>query len=396
MRSLYVFSFFKMFLVIMPVFVLILQGFGLSMAQVMQAQAVFAMTVALCEVPTGYFADRVGRKMSMQIGAFLYVVCYAYLNFVKSFDGVLIYEVSIAVAMSLVNGADVALLYDHVHQKREQESNIKDHAIGQAFANLHFSQVFGESCAALLAGILAAYSMSWFGVDGMKSILVAQALVGLVSLACSFKIIEAKVEARPRVNHKEQFINLIRLLTVEDFFARNLLVALVTAGLSSFVAVWLLQNFWQSHQVALGWYGLLWASLNLTTGITGKFASAIKETIGFRGVLILIGALPVVGYISMGVFPTAIAMVACYGFYMSRGLTQVLLREQFNHHIPSALRATANSVQSFLFRGLFAIIGPIVGWGVDSYGLDKTVIMLGILFGVASLATLRSRLLVAS
>ena len=52
MSTIYIFSFFKMFLVIMPVFVPFLQGLGLTMTQVMQTQAVFALTVATVEIPT--------------------------------------------------------------------------------------------------------------------------------------------------------------------------------------------------------------------------------------------------------------------------------------------------------------------------------------------------------
>ena len=56
-KIIYLMGFFHSFMVIIPLFVPLLQGYGLSMSQVLQTQAMFALTIALCEVPSGYLAD---------------------------------------------------------------------------------------------------------------------------------------------------------------------------------------------------------------------------------------------------------------------------------------------------------------------------------------------------
>ena len=60
----YTMGFFHSFMVVIPVFVPLLQGYGLSMTQVLQTQAMFALTVAVLEVPSGYFADLCGRRLA--------------------------------------------------------------------------------------------------------------------------------------------------------------------------------------------------------------------------------------------------------------------------------------------------------------------------------------------
>ena len=65
------------FLVVLPVFVPLLQGHGLSMSQVLQTQALFALTIALCEVPSGYFADIWGRRTAIVLGSALNAVGFA-------------------------------------------------------------------------------------------------------------------------------------------------------------------------------------------------------------------------------------------------------------------------------------------------------------------------------
>ena len=64
-------GFFHSFMVVIHVFVPLLQGYGLSMSEVLQTQAVFALTVAICEVPSGYFADLWGRKQAIVVGSLL-------------------------------------------------------------------------------------------------------------------------------------------------------------------------------------------------------------------------------------------------------------------------------------------------------------------------------------
>jgi MFS family permease len=166
MTAIYLFSFFKMFLVIMPVFVPFLQGLGLSMAQVMQSQAIFALTVALAEIPTGYFADRFGRKMSIFCGAVLCGLCFTGLIFVQNFTHVLIYEVMIGIAMGLISGADIALLYDQLHRTNPgtDEASLANFnkASSKAFANLQLALLLGESIAALASGFLAVKEWSVF------------------------------------------------------------------------------------------------------------------------------------------------------------------------------------------------------------------------------------------
>jgi hypothetical protein len=61
-------------------------------------------------------------------------------------------------------------------------------------------------------------------------------------------------------------------------------------------------------------------------------------------------------------------------------MIQVLLREEFNHHLSDDMRATANSIQSFLFRIIFALVGPLIGLSLDKNGTNSTLTYLGITF----------------
>lgn len=58
-------SFFRMFMIIMPIMVPFQSGLGMSMTEILLLQSVFSGVMFLTEIPSGYIADLLG------IGAYL-------------------------------------------------------------------------------------------------------------------------------------------------------------------------------------------------------------------------------------------------------------------------------------------------------------------------------------
>ena len=151
-------------------------------------------------------------------------------------------------------------------------------------------------------------------------------------------------------------------------------------GLSSFVAVWMFQKHWTLAEVHIGYFGVLWAVYNITVGISGKFAPWLEAKFGSKFMLFLIAGLPVAGYFSLAAFTGYLGVLLGLLINIGRGMTQVVLKEALNWRIPSEYRATLNSLVSLFFRGGFVIIGPIVGWAIDRYGLSIAFFSMGVFF----------------
>ena len=96
-------GFFQAFTPVVPIFVPLVQANDLSMMQIMQAQAIFAFTIAMAEVPSGYLADVWGRKNTLILGSILLAVGWIWFCFATSFTGLIVYEAVrlIAVRQSL-------------------------------------------------------------------------------------------------------------------------------------------------------------------------------------------------------------------------------------------------------------------------------------------------------
>ena len=73
---------------------------------------------------------------------------------------------------------------------------------------------------------------------------------------------------------------------------------------------------------------------------------------------------------------------------MSRGVGAVLFMNALNEKISSAFRATVISMAQLCTRASFALLGPLVGYGIDAWGLPPVLLALGVLFSVTFMCLL--------
>jgi MFS family permease len=99
-------------MLVMPIVVLFYKENGLNVTQVFILQSVYSLSIVLLEIPSGYFADVLGRKNTISLGAILGFVGYAIYSVTSGFWGFFIAEVLLGFGQSMISGADSALLYD--------------------------------------------------------------------------------------------------------------------------------------------------------------------------------------------------------------------------------------------------------------------------------------------
>ena len=364
-----------MFLVVMPVVVPFLRSRGLTLSDVYELQAIFAAATLLLELPSGYFADLIGRRRALVLACIAKGTAFAVLAVADGYADFVAFELVAAVSISLFSGSDIALIYESYEQVPHDPGE-PSRAMGR---KLLYSQS-GETIAALVGGALVLISLQlpvW-----------VNAIVAWVPLPIALSLVEPPGE-RMALRHAENVRRVGRSLFRRGPFLLLLLANQIVFGAGTFLAVWAYQPYWGELAIPLALFGVLWALSNGVVAVTGGLAHRIEGAVGFRGVAIAVGATVALGFLGMvgaaGQGWVALGVAAGLLLSVSRGLSAVVLRDAMNVRVPGEMRAAANSVVSLGQRLGFALSGPLVGAAMDANGVAVTFGRLGWVFAVMAL-----------
>ena len=374
-RTIYAMGFFHSFMVVVPVFVPLLQGYGLSMSQVLQTQAMFALTIAICEVPSGYIGDLWGRRNAILLGSALNAVGFFSLLWADSFADFLFYEFVLGVGFSLISGADLALLYDtEVYLQRRGEP-------GGAGAGKSLSRLIAiEAGASGVAGIVASILLIW----SLDFVVVLQALTGFAPLLLGLSLVEVPSgENSPNKDsnrHRDNARQILELLLFGKPVVFWTAFAIAVFGLLALYVFWIYQKYWELQGVPLNYYGYIWAAFALTVSVAARYGAAIEQYLGTRKLLCLIAILPLLGLLGMATGSGWIGVAFGFAIQLSRGISMSLFYEALNRRVPGEFRATVNSLVSLGVRSIFIVTGPLLGYALDTAGMTTTLVALVVIF----------------
>lgn len=368
--AIYALAFFQSFMVIVPVIVPFFMDKGLSLSEIFYLQAIYATTIVLLEAPSGYIADLFGRRNALLAGAVIHGVGYMMLSFTDDLGGLILFEVTIGVAASLLSGADLAILYDT--QKALDDDEQAEHS--KVIANLGFFKSGAEGLGALLGGALALVSF--------ELMVLVQAAAAWMVLALAVLVVEPPYQAQSDPGRRIRILDILRHLLIQDPVLRQIVIAIPLYSLATLQVAWLVQPYWESRGLSLAWFGLLWFAQSASVAVANRYGFELERRLGAPAALVVMGLLPVVGYTGMAWLPGWAGIAIGLVIFVGRGLNQVILVNALNRRVPSEFRATANSFTSFLFRLAFITTGPVVGYLAETRGLELTLSLLAVSFAV--------------
>lgn len=341
------------------------------MSEIFITQAVFGIAMALFEIPSAYLGDLWGRKNILLLGSFITGVGFTFLFLANGFWSLIFYEILLAIGASFVSGADLSVLYDSID---ENNTELRVRSLG----NMQSFKLIGEAIAGVLCSVVLYFS-------SYSTVVTIQVIVGWFPFILSFYLIEPPIERMKKDSHQENFKEIIRHIFKKDSLLSLIFFNTVVWSLSTFCAVWIIQKYWLTSGVEIYQLGILWGACNLIAAITGRLARRIELGFGIKHTMNFMCILPVVAYITMGLSQSMLAVLVVALFYVSRGINSVIMKDAYNSRLPSKFRNTANSLMSLVFRGTFFIIGPLIGFSIDNFGLDNTLLSLGLCFALCYL-----------
>lgn len=339
---------------------------GISFTRIFVLNAWFMFCNFLLEVPTGTVADVFGRKISLVAGSLVAVAGWIVYTSVADFRVFLIGETLIAASMTLMSGADDALVYDSLAQLGEGA------AAKRIFARLESFKLAGIITGALSGGFIA----SRFG---LRAPMLLQTVPSGVAALLALSLVEpGKAQVERRLADYGQVLRAGMRHFRGHPVLRVLAFDMILTATLSWLIIWLYQPQLERAGLSIAFFGVVHAGMCIGQILLLSNIERFESWLGSRRRYFFLSALlPGVAYVVLGLTSRPIFVVGAVLLAASFGLSRPpLFASAMNRHIPSEQRATVLSTISMLRTLAVAVVNPIVGWLVD-WSMSGALLVVG-------------------
>jgi MFS family permease len=372
--KIYSYKFISEFYLIVPILIPYYKSNLLNSSQIFTIQAAYALSILLLEVPSGYFADVIGRKKTLFLGAVFMPVGLAVYVFTSSFFAFILAEFIIAIGNSMRSGCDSAFIYDTAVQlKAESEYNKYE-------GRSAFYTRIGTALSSVLGGLAALLSLNLpFYINIGTSLLM---------LPLALALVEPK---RDTLQSKNPFKDILQICRFSFANPRLRLLMLFSALILStgIIGIWSYFLYYESLGISVGYFGILFAVFQLSSAVGSRSAHSLEKIFGIKNSLLSVMLIGCV-FLLLGKIQSPLMILPIFLNAFLWGLSYPLLLDQMNRLIKSETRATILSVANMTGSLSYVILAPLFGKLVDKFSLPRSYVIMGIYFlafGVIALFT---------
>jgi predicted MFS family arabinose efflux permease len=353
------FQFFQNLLFWMPVFFLYFSSV-LPIDQVLLLEGLYFFSVVILEVPSGYFSDRVGRRVTLILSAAGWASGSIIFFTTSSFVTFLIAQFLYAFGMAMKSGTDTSLLYESLKSlgRGDEIAAREAHAQTYSFSALAIS--------ALAGGTMAGFDLRWA--------YVLSAIAASIALVIAIRFVE------PARGDRQAHPPLTQLLVVARRLRDPVLRWLMVFAVAMTVLAHVPYEFYQPYLGFLfgggaGGYALTPAVAGVLTAIMMAIAAlasrgsvALARRLGPGGALLAAVGLLLVIIAAMGSLVHAWIMLLMVLRGVPMALTHPILVSLAHPRLTGSVRATYLSMQSLVGRLAFSATLMLASLAVTDMG----------------------------
>ncbi len=372
-RLTYGFQFFFGLLLWVPIFYSYQKLVGLSDGEIFGIQSIYYVVFCLLEIPTGMIADRFDYRTSLAAGAVVLVAANLVPVFLGSYTGFLVHFVLIALARSLVSGAQSAYLYEYLHASGAGEHYLRVEGVGRAYS------LVGKIVFWPVIGLL----MVW----NLPSPYWLTALNAGIALVFACKL--PPIPGGRRVTGKTASLLAGVGGALSALRSSRWLALLMVQGVAMFTLVRICQvNLFQpilaSKSLSVNWYGAVLAAMTVFEALGAARPHRLRRAIGPVGsvfTLTIVMALCLGVLVFVGSFPAVVLLCV---FAVATGVAFPVQKQLLNDSIPdSRYRATLLSMESIVDRAVCALVAVALGAYLAAGQLDEFLVLTAVVTCVA-------------
>ena len=340
---------------------------GMSVQMVVYAEIMYALTVTICEIPSGVLADRFGRKRLLAISGALSAAELVILLHANNFWHFAVAMLLAGVGKALSSGSENALLYDSLQTEGKQGEFEK--VLGRVAA-IDFA---GSMAAALCGGVLAKV----FGF-------ACNYLVSVFSMCVAFIITLTQKEPPMLTKPENEVTSPLQYAKQALMVFKQKPLVLIYCCTGAFLGACMiyLDEFWQivleKIEVPIVFFGAVGAAAS-TLRIPGTlFAYRLKEKYDYKHILACILCIGTIGYGALFFARSFFCLIPMALLFSVMGIVDPLVTGYLHHHTESQVRATVESFSSVGLRAFSACVGLVFGCISERYSIFAGFLSLGV------------------
>lgn len=369
----YIYKFLSGFFLIAPILIIFYLSTNISYFQLSLIASIGLLTTMLFEIPSGTFADLIGRKISVSLGMFLVAIQHLMVGYGNSYSFFLFGAVLGGIGWSLVSGADIALLYDSLKKMKKEK----------LFQNINGKAKSYRYWGMIIASISGAYIYSKFNNIVFLLNAIIFIIASLIFLTLKETQTKSKLNLKNQIKHIQE--------SFKYLFSNSKLLWFNLFSIVSGSFIWIFHDLIrQPYYLNIGFeiatFGILASILTITRSITAANVHFLEKKLGEMKSMYFIIIFQSLLFAFIGFFQNKFAFLLLIFLYSIWTFQEVVLDSYLQNNMNSKQRATLVSINSFL-NSAFLLIGfLLVGYIIDLtsinyliYGLSFTSLILGLI-----------------
>jgi MFS family permease len=346
----------------------------MSFIQINSLWGIITASIFFSEIPTGLFADKYGRKISMILALSFQLAGEIFFLFAQNFLHFIFISIISGIGFAFQSGCSQAMIYDSLKEEgREKEMKKVTGLIGTFYQAGHLIGAFASS--------LIIFQLT-------RTNITLAIVLTIVSVGIALLITFLLKEPRSEYHHSEKspfgiLKNSIKFIQINSSLRRIVLLGLITTPFVGY-----LRNFqppyFQLSRVPTSWLGISLGFAGLLAMFVSKNAYKLEKIFGMNA--IFIGTvLPAIIYFFMAFIFHPIFSVLLFSLnYGAMSFQEPFFAEYYNIHIQTENRATSLSAINMLSSIYIALMGLVIGLLAD-ISLSYAFIFMGAIILTGSL-----------
>lgn len=367
----YTFTFFSNLNFTSGLWMIFLSQRGFSLIELGILESVFHISSMVFEIPSGAFADLIGRKFCRLGGRLALLLSLIVMYFADSFLLQAAGFMICAFGYNLESGAGEAFVYDSLKALGCEDRYLKT----AGFIEMFFQA--GTIIAFVIGGFLASGAGYFYVFIFSMAAAAVSFLTGLSFIEVENSGTAADAGGDTAKKDLKAFINIFRnsLRLIKD---KPRIMLLIIFSETIFAFTTSLFFYLQNYLKVSGWpesrIGLVYALSSGFSALASVFAARIEKKTGERRLLFMLPVVLTVCLWGVGLTPFKAVFFAATGFI--EGVLIVVISDYLNRLIPSEIRATVLSFQSMTFSLVMIILFPLIGTVSQLLSLEVAFILM--------------------